>query len=95
MTAVPDYDSIDWVAVARSCGIYIGVRDEDIELQLITNDERSALAEHYVQQYRSNPKLPRSYIRDSLDERVWAGQMTTLDKAIVVHRYKRLINTLQ
>ncbi|MNE44650.1 hypothetical protein D3C80_1388880 [compost metagenome] len=87
---VPKFESVDWVALARSMGIHLA-SGEPLQLSLISTDERQALAEHLLNLLTSNPKLPKGYASDYLDDMILEGRITSLDKAWV----KFLLNKLR
>lgn len=84
-----DFDSIDWVALARSRGLYVGTQD-DVVLSLMPTDEREALAYCFAQELIYDNEMVLSSISDQLDELVEAGNITTFDKACIKLQVSRI-----
>lgn len=89
MFNAPDFNSIDWVSLARGLGIYLP-SDEPFEMSKYSSIERQALAEHLADVVRNDPTLREHYVSDYLDNLIVGGSMTSFDKAWI----RLLINRL-
>ena len=78
----PDFDSIDWTSILRSMGVHIPT-GEPFVYTICSEVERTALAHYLIDVLAENPKLPKCYVSDYLDEMVHSGKLMSFDKACI------------
>lgn len=88
MLMPPKFEEIDWVELARSMGIYLAPLIGDLQLSIMDEIERQALAEHIAKDAVSQP---RSYVSDYLDDLMCTGKITSFDKGCIRLMVNRLL----